>query len=106
MVVTPKKYFLARLAIPNKNDAPSSCFISHQASSTISILFLSSLLTIFQMKCKITYIATGRNSSSISLIEKTTNLFLISRLVGIFKKKEEKKSKEFFNPPHTQFPPR
>src|SRR3989344_5241464 len=48
IVVTPSQYFLPLFAKPNKNEAPSSDCISHQASSTTSILFLSFVLTIFQ----------------------------------------------------------
>src|SRR3989344_1375411 len=49
MVVTPSQYFLALLHIPNKNEAPSSVLIIHQASSTTRILFFISERTLFQI---------------------------------------------------------
>ena len=86
IVVTPSQYFLALLVMPKRKEAPSSDFISHQASSTTKILFLSSDLTWFQMYLVIIYMAMGLNPSSISLIPKTTRLFFMFTLDGWLKK--------------------
>src|ERR1035437_9778666 len=68
-----------------KNDAVSSDFIIHQASSTTSRRFFRFLRTAVQIKCIIIYIATGFNSSSMSRTENTTNFLLMSTLDGLFK---------------------
>src|SRR3989344_2212461 len=68
--------------MPKRNEAPSSFFIIHQASSTTSNLFLIFARMALQIWWIIKYVATGRKSSSISRTEKTTHFWLISTLVG------------------------
>src|SRR3989338_7077201 len=77
MAVTPSQYFLPLFTKPNKNEAPSSVCINHQASSTTKILFLTFVLTIFQMYRITINSAMGFKDSSMSRIPKTIKLLSI-----------------------------
>src|SRR5581483_2699663 len=89
MVVTPSQYFLPRLTKPNKNEAPSSDCMSHQASSTTKIRFLMLLRTRFHTYRVIINKAIGFKDSSMSFMPKTTKFFWML-MFDRWLKKEEK----------------
>src|SRR3989344_3592603 len=82
MVASPKKYLRPRLASERRNDAVSSDFIIHHASSITKRRLRRFWRMAFQMKCMTIYIATGLSSSSISRIEKTINLLFMFTFEG------------------------
>jgi len=66
--VTGSNSISSRQGILDKKFAPTSYFISTQASSTTRMRFLRVLLIVTHIKFKIRYMAIGLNSSSISRI--------------------------------------
>src|SRR3989344_6065244 len=82
MVATPKEYFLPRFTMRAKNEAVSSDFIIHQASSMMRRRLFKVFRIAAQMWFVMRYVATAFSSSSMSLIEKTTNLLSIEMFDG------------------------